>query len=140
MKIEILKSALRIIISFIIIIVATNILFIYIIFKLLNIYVILAYILVIIPSIFILIRSSRIFIESLEEKVPVKRDLTYLSDDEREIFELIETHGGRMLQNRIVNETGYTKVKVSRIITSLEKKGFVEKRRKGVTNEIIIIK
>jgi len=140
LKIEILKSALRIIISFIIIIVATNILFIYIIFKLLNIYVILGYILIIIPSIFILIKSSRIFIESLEEKVPVKRDLTYLSEDEREIFELIEMNGGKMLQNRIVNETGYTKVKVSRIITSLEKKGFVEKRRKGVTNEIIIIK
>ncbi len=140
MKIEMLKSAMRIIISFIIIIVATNILFIYIIFKLLNIYVLLVYILIIIPSIFILFRSSRIFLESLEEKVPVKRDLTYLSEDEREIFELIETNGGRMLQNRIVNETGFTKVKVSRIITSLEKKGFVEKRRKGVTNEIIIIK
>jgi len=74
------------------------------------------------------------------EKEEIKINLDYLSDDEKFIINLILKNNGSMLQNKIVNESGMTKVKVSRIISSLESKGFIEKRRRGVTNEIIIKK
>jgi uncharacterized membrane protein len=41
-----------------------------------------------------------------------------------------------MLQNALVLKTGMTKVKMTRVLSSLERKGLVLKERHGLTNRI----
>jgi uncharacterized membrane protein len=59
-----------------------------------------------------------------------------LRSDERNVFQnLVDSNGG-MLQNALVLKTGMTKVKMTRVLSSLERKGLVLKERHGLTNRI----
>ncbi len=136
-------NAILIISSFMLIIASINVFFIYIILeKTVSIILLLFFIISVSSGLIILIISSLRILKLFQniEKEEIKINLDYLSDDEKFIINLILKNKGSMLQNKIVNESGMTKVKVSRIISSLESKGFIEKRRRGVTNEIIIKK
>ncbi|MGC8565871.1 MAG: helix-turn-helix transcriptional regulator [Thermoplasmata archaeon] len=136
-------NAILIISSFMLIIASINVFFIYIILeKTVSIILLLFFIISVSSGLIILIISSLRILKLFQniEKEEIKINLDYLSDDEKFIINLILKNKGIMLQNKIVNESGMTKVKVSRIISSLESKGFIEKRRRGVTNEIIIKK
>ncbi len=62
----------------------------------------------------------------------------YFSEAELEIIELLRNNNRRALQSRLVSTSGSSKASVSRIVSSLEKKGVVVKLRKGVTNEILL--
>jgi len=120
-----------------------NVFFIYILLeKTVSVVLLIFFIISVSSGLIILIISSLRILKLFQniEKEEIKINLDYLSDDEKFIINLILKNNGSMLQNKIVNESGMTKVKVSRIISSLESKGFIEKRRRGVTNEIIIKK
>jgi len=43
-----------------------------------------------------------------------------------------------MFQSELVDENGYTKVKVTRILDKLEGRGLIERRRRGMTNVVIL--
>ena len=62
------------------------------------------------------------------------------SRDEEEILDAIKKDGGRMLQNALVSSSRFSKAKVSRLVSDLENKGLITKRRRGVTNELILEK
>jgi DNA-binding transcriptional ArsR family regulator len=64
--------------------------------------------------------------------------ISELSDEELEVFNLISTSQGSMFQSEIVKFTGKSKVKVTRILDKLEGKGLVDRRRRGMTNVILI--
>jgi len=135
--------AILIISSFILTIASINVFFIYILLeKTVSVVLLIFFIISVSSGLIILIISSLRILKLFQniEKEEIKINLNYLSDDEKFIINLILKNNGSMLQNKIVNESGMTKVKVSRIISSLESKGFIEKRRRGVTNEIIIKK
>jgi len=135
--------AILIISSFILTIASINVFFIYILLeKTVSVVLLIFFIISVSSGLIILIISSLRILKLFQniEKEEIKINLDYLSDDEKFIINLILKNNGSMLQNKIVNESGMTKVKVSRIISSLESKGFIEKRRRGVTNEIIIKK
>jgi len=61
-----------------------------------------------------------------------------LSDDERLVFDKIIESEGTIFQSDLVDKTKFTKVKVTRILDKLEGKGLVERRRRGMTNVIIL--
>ncbi len=65
-------------------------------------------------------------------------DTLELDEDERKIVELLKENGGILFQSDIVEYTGFSKAKVSRILDKLEVKGVVEKRRRGNTNVVIL--
>ncbi len=74
------------------------------------------------------------------DKPPGKEILTtkFFSQTELDIIDLLMKNHNAMLQSAIVASSGISKASASRAIASLENKGVVSKRRKGVTNEIIL--
>ena len=61
--------------------------------------------------------------------------LELLSDEER-VEHLLEQHGGRMKQAKIVKETGWSNAKVSQLLSSMENDDRVDKLRIGRENLI----
>lgn len=80
---------------------------------------------------YLLIRSKDII------KKEVKKDFDKLSSEEKQIYDIIEKEEGTIFQSELIEKSGFSKVKISRILDKLELKGFVEKRRKGMSNLII---
>lgn len=64
--------------------------------------------------------------------------LKKLGGDERGVFEQIIDEKGSVFQSALVEKTGMTKVKVTRILDRLEGKGLVERKRRGMTNIVVI--
>lgn len=83
----------------------------------------------------VLVAAVLIFIFYFFKQKPIKDILPILTENERKVMEIVmrekETD-----QRKIVKETDYSKAKVSRIIHDLEKRGLVEKERKGRRNII----
>ena len=64
--------------------------------------------------------------------------LKKLEDDEKQVFEKIIEENGTIFQSKIVEKTELGKVKVTRILDRLENKGLIERKRRGMTNIVVI--
>jgi uncharacterized membrane protein len=64
--------------------------------------------------------------------------LKLLKPDERKVFVALHHARGEMLQNALVKKSGLSKVKVTRILSRLEKKGLIMRHRHGLTNKVKI--
>jgi len=62
--------------------------------------------------------------------------LTALEGDEKKLIKEVADHGGEMLQNDLVLSLKFSKAKVSRMVTDLEKRGLVVKKQYGLTNKV----
>lgn len=69
-----------------------------------------------------------------EPPLPTGTELT----DEEVVLQLLSTNGGRMKQSRIVEDTGWSKAKVSRLLSSMEEHDEIEKRTHGRENLIFL--
>lgn len=76
--------------------------------------------------------------ERMEKTDDWKRVLKNLKDEERIVYQAIMDSGGILPQGDIVDKTGLSKVKVSRILDKLEIKNLVERRRRGMINVIVL--
>jgi|GEM_PF-2460693 uncharacterized membrane protein len=66
---------------------------------------------------------------------------TFLNKDEKTLMELLKSEPeGGALQSDLVIKTGYSKVKMHRILKSLESKGLIKRGRFGITNRVLISK
>ena len=63
-----------------------------------------------------------------------------LSDTEQEVIKAINSDGGVSTQRRICDKTGYSKSKVSQILSKLEEKEVLRRERWGRTNKVTITK
>ena len=70
--------------------------------------------------------------ESADDGMPEEELLT----DEARVMSLLEENGGRMKQVRIVEETGWSKSKVSMLLSDMEDEGEISKLRVGRENII----
>jgi DNA-binding MarR family transcriptional regulator len=61
-----------------------------------------------------------------------------LNDDEKVVLEKIIEAEGTIFQSDLVDKSGFTKVKVTRMLDKLEGKGVVERKRRGMTNVVIL--
>ncbi len=61
-----------------------------------------------------------------------------LSPNERTVVELLRQSDNIALQGDLVQRTGFSKVKVSRVLDHLEARGLVERRRRGMSNVVIL--
>jgi hypothetical protein len=61
-----------------------------------------------------------------------------LSQDERAIVEKLIEHEGAMFQSDLVDKTGMQKVKVTRLLDRLEGLKLIERKRRGMTNVVIL--
>ncbi len=72
-------------------------------------------------------------------KEEYKSVLENLDSEEKDIFERIIAAQGSMLQSDLVgDETGMNKVKVTRVLDRLEVRGLIERRRRGMTNMVVL--
>lgn len=75
--------------------------------------------------------------------VPIKSTIKHkfkkskLDAPERKIYDLLEEKGS-MYQSDLVKETGYSKVKLTRILDKMEQKDILEKKRRGMTNIVVL--
>jgi uncharacterized membrane protein len=63
-----------------------------------------------------------------------------LKKDEKKIFDVIMKHGSGVNQKIIVNDSGYSKAKVSKVLKSLEERGILRLERIGRKNKVHIEK
>jgi uncharacterized membrane protein len=60
------------------------------------------------------------------------------NDDEKELVQLIIAEGGTIFQSQLVEKSGYSKSKVSLVLDRLEARNILERRRRGMSNVIIL--
>ena len=72
------------------------------------------------------------------EKKPEKKvvNVSDLKNEEKRVFELIK-ESKAIFQADLIEKTGFGKAKMTRIIDRLEGKGFVERKRRGMTNVVV---
>ncbi|MFH1823334.1 MAG: MarR family transcriptional regulator [archaeon] len=73
-----------------------------------------------------------------EGEIKKKVDLSKLDIDEKKIFQLIQEADGTIFQSELVEKSQFDKVKVTRILDRLEGKQTIERRRRGMTNIVLI--
>lgn len=59
-----------------------------------------------------------------------------LNEDEKKIFEVLETHNGIYLQKYLGKETGLTRLKIHRILSRFAERELITLEKKGNTNEV----
>jgi uncharacterized membrane protein len=80
--------------------------------------------------------------EQIEPKKLTKENyrkiMQSLAAEEKLVLESIISSEGSMFQSDIVAKTGLTKVKVTRILDRLEGRDIIERKRRGMTNVVIL--
>lgn len=61
-----------------------------------------------------------------------------LNKDEKQVFESVIEAQGSIIQSNLVDKTKFSKVKVTRILDKLEGRGLIERKRRGMSNIIIL--
>jgi len=67
-----------------------------------------------------------------------KKIIKNLSKDEKLVFENVINSEGTIFQSDLTEKTGLNKVKITRILDRLEGKGLIERKRRGMTNIVIL--
>ncbi|MBI2146727.1 MarR family transcriptional regulator [Candidatus Woesearchaeota archaeon] len=65
-------------------------------------------------------------------------DVSKLSKEEARLYALVTENQGSLYQSDIIKQTGLSKVKVSRLLDRMEGKGIIERKRRGMTNIVIL--
>jgi len=74
----------------------------------------------------------------VEKKIKNKKiDKTGLRPEEKQVLDIIENNKA-VFQSDIIDRTGFGKAKMTRIIDRLEGRGFVERKRRGMTNIVVL--
>ena len=75
---------------------------------------------------------------TIEKKKPEKNyDLSDLKPEEKKVFELVKENK-TIFQADLIEKTEFGKAKMTRIIDKLEGKNFVERKRRGMTNVVVL--
>ena len=61
-----------------------------------------------------------------------------LDEDEKKVINCVVESEGTIFQSDLVEKTKFSKVKITRVLDRLEGKGFIERRRRGMTNVVIL--
>lgn len=82
--------------------------------------------------------SERIIVKKVKEKAKRREyDLSELKSEEKQVFNLIK-NSKAIFQADIIDKTGFGKAKMTRIIDRLEGNNLVERKRRGMTNIVVL--
>tara|TARA_Y100000310_G_C20229991_1_gene599792 strand:+ start:29 stop:508 length:480 start_codon:yes stop_codon:yes gene_type:complete len=82
--------------------------------------------------------EKEIIIKKIKErKKRKKKDLAMLKPDEKKVMNLVAKEK-TIFQADVSEKTGFSKVKITRILDRLEGKDFIERKRRGMTNIVIL--
>lgn len=82
----------------------------------------------------IITKTKRVIVE--EKRKPI--DYSKLDAEEKNLIKNLEDAKGTMFQSDLVEKSGFDKVKVTRILDRLEGKQIIERKRRGMTNIVIL--
>ena len=85
--------------------------------------------------------EKEIVVKKVREKVEVRHkpvDYSKLDKEERLLVKLIEENDGSIFQADLVEKSGFSKVKVTRILDRLEGGQIIERKRRGMTNIVLL--
>lgn len=89
-----------------------------------------------------IITKIKTFKAQIEPKKITKENyqkvMSNLSSDEKSVLQKIIESQGTIFQSELVDKTKFAKVKVTRILDKLEGKGLIERKRRGMTNVVIL--
>lgn len=71
-------------------------------------------------------------------KANYKKIIDKLNEDEKKIFEKIIENQGSILQSELVKNIRFGKVKITRILDKLEGKHLIERKRRGMSNIVLL--
>lgn len=82
--------------------------------------------------------NERIVIRKVKDKIIEKKiDLSKFKPEEKQVYNLIKSSGA-IFQADLIEKTGFGKAKVTRIIDRLEGHSLVERKRRGMTNVVVL--
>jgi len=67
-----------------------------------------------------------------------KKKLKDLEGDERDVYNALIEENGMIFQSALIDKTGFSKVKVTRVLDKLENRKLIERKRRGMTNVIVL--
>ena len=76
--------------------------------------------------------------KELQDKLLAEIDTSTLTEEENKIYNLIKLNKGSIYQSDIMKQTQLSKVKVSRVLDRMEGKSILERKRRGMTNIVIL--
>ncbi|MEM4330516.1 MAG: MarR family transcriptional regulator [Candidatus Pacearchaeota archaeon] len=89
-----------------------------------------------------IITKTRIIKPQIEPRKFQKEEyesiLKLLNKEERIVFDKLIESEGAIFQSDLVDKTNFNKTKISRILDRLEGRGLIERRRRGMTNIVIL--
>jgi uncharacterized membrane protein len=81
---------------------------------------------------------EKIIIKKVKEKTPTKKiDTSELRKEDKDALKLIQENK-TIFQADLIEKLGFGKAKVSRILDRLEGKGIIERKRRGMTNVVVL--
>ena len=95
----------------------------------------------VISSLLILAGILVIFMEKLyhqSAKTSPKVNLDTLDQEEKKIYHILKDNQGSMYQSDLIKETGFSKVQMTRVLDKLEGKKICDRKRRGMTNIVIL--
>ena len=82
--------------------------------------------------------KEKIIIKKVKDKIEKKQiDLSKFKPEEKQVYKLIAEHGA-IFQADLIEKTGFGKAKITRIIDRLEGNQLVERKRRGMTNVVVL--
>lgn len=83
--------------------------------------------------------KERVVIKKVKEKKELKHiDLSQFTLEEKQVLKLVQGQGA-VFQGDLIEKTGFGKAKMTRIVDRLEGKGLVERKRRGMTNVVVMV-
>jgi len=95
---------------------------------------------IIIISLFLIFSKpgEKIIIKKIKEKKPEKKiDLSSYRSEEKQVYSLVKENDA-VFQADLIEKTGFSKARMTRIIDKLEGSGLVERKRRGMTNVVVL--
>ncbi len=81
--------------------------------------------------------KEKIVIKTIKEKKK-KLNLDGLEKNEREIINLLQKENGAIFQSTLMEKLGIGKVGITRLLDKLEAKQFIERKRRGMNNIVVL--
>ena len=85
-------------------------------------------------------QPEKVVIKKVKEKEKKKKlNLSGLEEKEKELIEILKRENGAFFQKSLMEELDIGKVKMTRMLDKLEAKQFIERKRRG-NNNIVVLK
>src|SRR3989338_7261053 len=82
--------------------------------------------------------DEKIIVKKIKEKkVEKKVDLSSFRPEEKKVYNLVKENSA-IFQADLIEKTGFSKARMTRIVDKLEGNGLAERKRRGMTNVVVL--